>query len=121
VEVPIHLRWIVLREFECGVCRDMHQALGIVYAYFQRACPCGLNATVEILSFRLKASHRVERIPVEQQDEVKVRASLSSYLSDPAPANACLMRGAIQTLGTLTCNFNLCGQGSDKPGDHGVA
>lgn len=49
-EIPIHFRWIILREVVPSVLGDMHQTIRIIDRHSQRTGPCSMNAAVCILS-----------------------------------------------------------------------
>ena len=98
MEISRHFVWIILREVERGVCRDIHQAISLLERNPQCAGPRSLDATVEILPLRLKASQPVVRIPIEQQYEVVVSSTLTPNLPDPAPTNTGPMSSTIQAL-----------------------
>lgn len=49
-EVPVQLRWIILREVVPSVLGDMHQTIDIIDRHSQRTGPCSMNAAVCIVS-----------------------------------------------------------------------
>ena len=90
-KVGLTLLTIPAQAVDC-IGRYLNQPFSILHRQPQRACPCLLESIEHVVTANLKLTKGIKGIVIKQDSHMKVRPTISAYLTRPNKSNQSVVR-----------------------------